>query len=278
MTIAGDVLLDAQHQDWLSPAIEALHGDGYAVIQNVLDPAFLDECRVAMYRVQHAIVSDVGRDRLERAGELGILRLMMKYERFFFRFLEVPEMLAVVDRALSNTAILHLQNGFILSSCPMNAQPEVFQNRYHQDFPRVLNGYRASVNAFFAIDEFERSNGATWVVPGSHQRSERPSDAYLASHARPVLCPAGSMVVFDSTLWHAAGHNTSGGDRLAVNHQFTRSYIKQQIDYVRALGDEAVQLQPERTRQLLGWHTRVVTSLDEYYQPPDGRLYRADQG
>jgi len=65
---------------------------------------------------------------------------------------------------------------------------------------------------------------------------------------------------------------------LAVNHQFTRSYIKQQIDYVRALGDEAVQLQPERTRQLLGWHTRVMTSLDEYYQPPDARLYRAGQG
>ena len=86
------------------------------------------------------------------------------------------------------------------------------------------------------------------------------------------------MVVFDSTLWHAAGANTSGKDRLAINHQFTRSYIKQQLDYVRALGDATVLAQPPRTQQLLGWYTRVVTSLDEYYRSENERLYRKGQG
>lgn len=83
------------------------------------------------------------------------------------------------------------------------------------------------------------------------------------------------MVVFDSTVYHAAGQNRSGKDRLSINHQFTRSFFKQQIDYVRLLGDEAL---PARTQQLLGWYTRVVTSLDEYYRPAHERLYRADQG
>ena len=86
------------------------------------------------------------------------------------------------------------------------------------------------------------------------------------------------MIVFDSTLWHCAGRNASGKDRLAINHQFTRSYIKQQIDYVRALGEPAVTRLPPRTQQLLGYYTRVVTSLDEYYRPGDQRLYRAGQG
>jgi ectoine hydroxylase-related dioxygenase (phytanoyl-CoA dioxygenase family) len=86
------------------------------------------------------------------------------------------------------------------------------------------------------------------------------------------------MLVFDSTLFHAAGPNTSGADRLAINHQFTRSWIKQQIDYVRAIGDERVLAQPARTQQLLGWYTRVVSSLDEYYQPAEKRLYRSGQG
>jgi ectoine hydroxylase-related dioxygenase (phytanoyl-CoA dioxygenase family) len=86
------------------------------------------------------------------------------------------------------------------------------------------------------------------------------------------------MIVFDSTLWHAAGANASGRDRLAINHQFTRSWIKQQIDYVRALGDAGVEAQPPRTQQLLGWYTRVVTSLDEFYQPAEQRLYRRGQG
>src|SRR5262249_12135988 len=159
----------------------------------------------------------------------GVLRLMMKYAPHFFRFLEIPEVLAVVDATVSPTAIMHLQNGFILPSFSPGQAPVVSQNSYHQDFPRVLGGYLASVNCFFAIDAFSVENGATLVVPGTHQKSARPDAAVLASAATPVECPAGSLLVFDSTLWHAAGHNVSGRDRLGINHQFTRSYIKQQI-------------------------------------------------
>jgi ectoine hydroxylase-related dioxygenase (phytanoyl-CoA dioxygenase family) len=65
---------------------------------------------------------------------------------------------------------------------------------------------------------------------------------------------------------------------MAINQQFTRSYVKQQVDYVRALGDDVVEAQAPRTQQLLGWYTRVVTSLDEFYRPADQRLYRGGQG
>ena len=65
---------------------------------------------------------------------------------------------------------------------------------------------------------------------------------------------------------------------MAINQQFTRSWVKQQIDYVRALGDDVVLAQSDRTQQLLGWYTRVVTHLDEFYVPPEQRLYRSGQG
>ncbi len=252
--------------------------DGFAVVESVLDRRMIDESRDRMYAVRDRIVSDVGLERLERAGEVGVLRLMMRFDPFFMRFLEVPAVLSVVDATVSPTAILHLQNGFILPSFPAERSPKVFQTSYHQDFPRVLNGYLASINVFFAIDAFTRENGCTWVVPRTHQHAQPPSQDEIDRSAIPVECPAGSMIVFDSTLWHAAGANTSGRDRLAINHQFTRSWIKQQIDYVRALGADVVQAQAPRTQQMLGWYTRVVTSLDEYYRPADERLYRKGQG
>jgi ectoine hydroxylase-related dioxygenase (phytanoyl-CoA dioxygenase family) len=232
-----------------------------------------------MYRAQSAIRREVGDERLRRAGEIGVLRLMLKYEPHFLRFLEIPELLAVVDATVSETAIMHLQNGFILPSFEgSSGAPKVFQNTYHRDFPRYLNGYMASVNIFFAIDEFRADNGSTWVVPGSHQQAAPPSPAYCEAHAVPATCAAGSMIVFDSTLWHAAGQNVSGEDRLAINHQFTRSFIKQQIDYVRAVDEPQVLALPARSQQLLGYYTRVVTSLDEYYRPEGERLYRKGQG
>jgi ectoine hydroxylase-related dioxygenase (phytanoyl-CoA dioxygenase family) len=271
-------LLNKNDPNWLVKALEAVRCAGYAVVESVLTDAFLETTRTAMYRAHEQIVRDVGKERLVRAGELGVLRLMLKYDPHFFAFLEIPELLAVVDQTVSETAILHLQNGFILPSFAKGETPSVFQNRFHQDFPRVLNGFLASVNIIFAIDEFSEENGATLAVAGTHQRLLPPDQEYLQANSIAIQCPAGSMLVFDSTLWHAAGTNISGKDRVAINHQFTRSYIKQQIDYVRALGDQVVLSQKPRTRQLLGWYTRVVTNLDEYYRPEAERLYRRGQG
>jgi ectoine hydroxylase-related dioxygenase (phytanoyl-CoA dioxygenase family) len=264
---------------WLDEVAEAVRFAGYAIVEGVLSPPFLETTRDAMYAAREAIRRSVGEERLARAGELGVLRLMLKHHPHAFALLEVAELLAVVDRLLSDTAILHLQNGFVLPPVAEGAAaPNVFQTRFHQDFPRVLGGYLASVNVMFAVDPYTSENGATLVVPGTHQKSPPPDPEYLRDHAVPAECPAGSMVVFDSTLWHAGGANRSGADRLSVNHQFTRSFIKQQIDYVRALGDEVVLRQRPRTQQLLGWYTRVVTSLDEYYRPEAERLYRKGQG
>jgi len=268
----------ASNDNWLAPCLDSVRCVGLAIVEGVLNDAFLAKTREALYRCQRAIAAEIGDERLARAGELGILRLMMKYEPHFFEFLALPEVLAIVDATVSQAAILHLQNGFILPSGQRVADRGHFQSTYHQDFPRVLGGYLASINIFFAIDEFAETNGATWAIPGTHQRELAPPAAVRDANGICLTCPAGSMIVFDSTLWHAAGRNTSGRDRLAINHQFTRSFIKQQIDYVRALGDDVVTTLPPRSQQLLGWYTRVVTSLDEYYRPADQRLYRSGQG
>lgn len=275
----GPVRSIASHDpDRLARVLEALAADGCAVVTEVLAPERVALMREALYRARERIVDAVGSARLERAGERGVLRCAMRYEPVLLSLLEVPELLALVDATVSPTAILHLMNGFVLPSEAAEDGADVFQHRFHRDFPRWLNGYVASVNAFFALDDFRPETGATRVVPGTHQRAEPPEEQELAARAVSLCCPAGSLIAFDSTLWHAAGRNTSGADRLAVNTQFTRSFLKQQIDYVRLLGDEGVRGLPPRTQQLLGWYTRVPTSLDEYYRPAEERLYRAGQG
>lgn len=270
-------LIEKNDTNWLTKTLESVRLQGFAVIKDVLSATFRSEVADAMYEVQRRILKEMGAERLERAGEIGVLRLMMKYHPVFMKFLETPEVLSVIDHTVSPTAVMHLQNGFILPPAQKKDE-ERFQHKFHQDFPRVLNGYLASINTFFAIDEFTKDNGATLVVPGSQQKSEKPDKEFMKHFSIPVVCPAGSMIVFDSTLWHAAGQNHSAQNRLAINHQFTRSYVKQQIDYVRALGDKIILPQKPRTQQLLGWYTRVVTSLDEYYKPEAERLYRKGQG
>ena len=264
--------------EWIGETLRDLRCDGYSIVEDVVSASLLAHTREAMYAVRERILADIGQERLDDAGELGVLRIMLRYDESFAALLELEPVLAIVDRVLSPTAIVHLQNGLILPSSTERNARRRFQTSFHRDFPRHMGGYVASVNTFLAIDEFTSDNGATLLVPGSQQCALPPDPSVMESMAAPALCPAGSMIVFDSTLWHAAGVNVSGADRLAINQQFTRSFIKPQIDYVRALGDAAILRQQPRTQQLLGWYTRVVTSLDEYYRPADERLYRGGQG
>jgi ectoine hydroxylase-related dioxygenase (phytanoyl-CoA dioxygenase family) len=263
--------------DWLANTLEALRYIGGAVVTDVLTSELLGRIRAAMYQARARTLEEIGRERLDRAGEVGVMRVMLNRDPVFLELLELADMLAIVDATVSDTAILHLQNGFILPPFD-GAAGKAFQYSFHRDLPRYMEGYVASVNVMLAIDEFTAANGGTLVVPGTHQRGGRPGRHCLEPAAVAVECPAGSMFVFDSTLWHASGRNMTAGDRLAINHMFTRSFFKQQIDYVRALGDDLVLSRPPRTQQLLGWYTRVVTSIDEFYRPAEERLYRAGQG
>lgn len=257
--------------------IEDIQNIGYSIIENAISSELINQTAEHLYAVQKKIVSAIGKEKLDRAREIGVLRLMMKYDKFFIVFLNLPIIQKIIDQTVSETAIMHLQNGFINPPVANNID-NISQYQFHRDFPRIMNGYMASINIMIAVSAFTKDNGATLVVPGSQQKDTIPSDTYLRSKSIAVECPAGSLVIFDSTLFHAAGKNTTNQDRLGINHQFTRSFIKQQFDYVRALGSESIEAQPPRTQQLLGYYTRVVTSLDEYYKPENERLYRKNQG
>ena len=68
------------------------------------------------------------------------------------------------------------------------------------------------VTAIWALDDFTARNGATLVVPGSHQIAGKPDPG----EAVPVEMPAGSVLLFSGRLYHGAGANTTTQTRLGV--------------------------------------------------------------
>lgn len=104
----------------------AVRQHGFAVVEGLLHPDFVQKARDAMYRVRSAIDAEIGKDRLLRAGERGTLRLLVAYEPFFAQFLANPELLEWVDASVGSAAILHTQNGFILPSESSDEVPEIF--------------------------------------------------------------------------------------------------------------------------------------------------------
>ena len=150
--------------------------------------------------------------------------------------------------------------------------------RVHRDQRTFSGGVHLMAQLLVMLDDFTEENGATYLLTGSHRMREKPSDDAFFARAVRAIGPAGSIVVFDSNLWHAAGVNRTGRPRRALTLAFTRPFIKQQLDYPRALGYERRDALSPVLRQLLGYNAHVPASLDEWYQPPPQRMYQPDQG
>jgi ectoine hydroxylase-related dioxygenase (phytanoyl-CoA dioxygenase family) len=109
--------------------------------------------------------------------------------------------LDIVNATVGETEILHLMNGFVLPPTEAAPVPAIFQQTFHRDFPRYLNGYLASVDAFIAIDAFTPENGATLAVPRTHRRANAPGQAYIQSSAVPILaCARATAIALSRSL------------------------------------------------------------------------------
>jgi ectoine hydroxylase-related dioxygenase (phytanoyl-CoA dioxygenase family) len=153
-----------------------------------------------------------------------------------------------------------------------------YVHRIHRDVRTHAGEFRMMLNMLVMLDPFTLENGATHVLSGSHHAPEPPPGALFREQAERLTGPAGSIVLFDSNLWHAAGENRSGHARAALTLSFSRAFIKQQMDYPRFLGAEYGRRLSPGMRQLLGYNAMVPTSYDEFYRPREARLYREDQG
>jgi hypothetical protein len=75
------------------------------------------------------------------------------------------------------------------------------------------------------VDEFRPENDATRLVPGSHQWLHEPADSISdlrADHEDQVFAcgPAGSLLIFDGSVWHDHSANTSGKPRRSIQGAF----------------------------------------------------------
>jgi len=191
----------------------------------------------------------------------------------FLELLERQPCAGLLDSFFGGPYIVNTYGGVL--NLPGNLS---YVGRVHRDLRSFSGDLGLMAQWLVMLDEFTEENGATYLLGGSHRLEDKPADEAFFAGATRAVGPAGSIVVFNSNLWHAAGVNRSTGPRRALTIAFTRPFLKQQLDYPRALGyDEGDRLSPV-LRQLLGYHARVPTSLDEWYQPPDRRLYRRDQG
>jgi ectoine hydroxylase-related dioxygenase (phytanoyl-CoA dioxygenase family) len=105
-------------------------------------------------------------------------------------------------------------------------RPGLPAQNLHVDFERDSHGW-TMVGFIFMVDEFRNDNGATRFVSGSHLWSTVPPDLLgdlKADYPGQVLAygPAGSMIVFNGSVWHGHILNRSGEPRRSIQGAYIR--------------------------------------------------------
>lgn len=153
-----------------------------------------------------------------------------------------------------------------------------YASMVHRDVRTFTTEVKLLLNIIVMLDDFTLDNGATYLMSGSHLKKEKPSEEEFFSLADRVTGKSGSIFFWDSNIWHAAGINTTNAPRRSLSILYSQPFMKQQFDYPRALGSENIDSMPEQFKQIVGYNARVPASLDEWYQPPERRFYKKDQG
>lgn len=191
----------------------------------------------------------------------------------YLEFLEQMPIKPYIERYFGGKYILNSFGGAINS-----AHSRSYAHNIHRDIRAFSGDMPLLLNTLVMFDDFTEDNGATFLMPGGHYLAQRPDPKTFFATAERALGPAGSILVFNSNLWHAGGDNQTDKPRRSVTPMFSKPFFKPQFDYPRALGyDKADSLSPE-LRQILGYNARIPATLDEWYQPPEKRMYRPDQG
>jgi ectoine hydroxylase-related dioxygenase (phytanoyl-CoA dioxygenase family) len=156
-----------------------------------------------------------------------------------------------------------------------------YGSRLHVDCPRLIPGYMTNVGAFFPLDDLTEENGATYLLPGSHKTETMPDEADFDRRAVRMVCSAGAMVLVHPRVWHRGGINRTPRARHMLTIGACRSYMRSRFDFPRLIqntGSGILDLVGPVGRRFLGYNVRVPSSMEEYYRPPEERLYLPNQG
>jgi ectoine hydroxylase-related dioxygenase (phytanoyl-CoA dioxygenase family) len=226
-------------------ALDELRRDGFVVLEGLAgrDQMATIRAELAPYFAGRLF----GRNDFEGFRSERVYALLAKAPSVAL-LVEHPAVLELVDAVLD-------PNYLLSANLAINVHPGETAQSLHADdgYCRIQRPREPmGVSAIWAIDEFTDENGATEVVPGSHNWADerRGQDE---CRTEKITMPAGSAVVFMGTLLHRGGANGSNQTRLGITPQYCQPWIRQIENMTLAVPPAVASSFSPRIQALLGY-------------------------
>lgn len=228
--------------------MSVLNRDGALILDDVISAAaadqFREELRPYVEATRPGQDSFTGR-RTTRTGAL-VARSQAAREAVMDRRIR-----AICDRVLlPNCERYQLHLTQLIRIMPGEPAQAIHRDRWA--WGKYLKGIEPQLNTIWALSDFTEANGATRIVPGSHRLASVPRYGGEVATVAATMS-AGSVMLFDSALWHHGGANTTDSRRYAISCYYCAGWLRQQENLQLGIPQDMAARFPRRLQELLGY-------------------------
>jgi len=177
-----------------------------------------------------------------------------------------PRVMEVADGVLHP----HCDNFQLGSTTAIEIHPGEKDQVLHRDddvYPVRIPNVDFQISALWALNDFAEENGATRVVPGSHDL--RSVDDVAEDDIVQAVMPKGSVLFYMGSTIHGGGANKSDSPRSGLISTYSLGWLRQEDNQYLSIPRDVADSFPERVRRLLGYQTHGQC-LGTYPGDPDG--------
>lgn len=222
--------------------VRQLRDDGFCLVEEVIPPDRIGSVTASLLKMialERQPLADTTTSGVSFVGGL------INRDQSFAPYLADPRLLGLAEALLGR----HVRISFTSAIFNEPGKPRGF---WHADWPfnQRNAGHLAApypdicmhLTSLWMISPFTRANGGTLIVPGSHRTTNNPTGDNGVDPDSPypsellVTGKAGSVILFDSRLWHCPNKNPSSETRLALAVRYAPWWLN--LDLLRPGSDE----------------------------------------
>ena len=227
--------------------VARIANQGYSVLEGVFDASLAGELIADLNRLTEELEIELGPNDFEGYRTRRIYNLLAR-GRIWQQVPVAPRLLAVVEGVLDSGCLVSS-----LSSIDIGPGEDAQMLHADDQLIAIDRPHRAIIcNSMWALSDFTEENGATRLVPGSHQWDHAPP-LNQPHESIAAEMPVGSVLVWNGSLWHGGGANRSGERRIGIAMNYCAGFIRQQENQQLGIPRDVARGFSERLRELVGY-------------------------
>ena len=213
---------------WPHPALikEQIELNGYAIIENVLKKPKIEKIKYEIDSLYNKEIKNFGYKKLKKINDLGVVRSPYLNSNIIASEIFSKLVLSINEIFFKEQYILHVNRAIINSKKFTHATSVWHREPPYQNF--TTNDPVALTFIHF-INKNSKKNGGLKLLKSSHKWSIFPSESFVSRNSEVPEIKEGSLLIFDSALFHAASNNNFSTRRTLVTI-FSSPLFKQQIN------------------------------------------------